>query len=643
MNRIFSSTSSGGVDGWRRVTVVATAVILWLTCQPVGESVAAVPQRSAEQAMDISDAPVIVEGVALGHRAVRRVAGIRTITRFDVDEVIKGEEVADVIEVVTLGGELASGLEMYVEHQPQLVRGERSRLYLRPAGERYRVVGDDQGHHVLEQNDGGAEATATCPDGGIAGDGYCLIGASWVEGSMAIPFYVNPNSTDLSSEEYAIREAFNDWESDPYSDVRFDYRGRTSAAINARDDAINVFFADTPSNFLARTTYWAKDGRMLHFDIEINDRYAWSYGVAPDRYDLTSTMRHEVGHALGLGHVADPDDLMYCCFSQGSEKRISEANLRGIRAIYPADPPDDTPPSDGEVPPDPEPQPDPGPAPATVVDDPSFWGPSHYIARFTGLGWDGDMYRTWAEGDGYSAVNGAAWVGDISGGRYRVEVYIPRDHAVATVKYYVRHNGGQSVVAVDQSRYFDQWVSLGVYDINGPRASVGSNDASGQRASEIGWDAARWLLTDEPINHPDPAPGPQPETTLVDDPSFWGPSQYISSFAGVGWDGDMYRTWTEGEGYAAVNGAEWVGDITGGRYRIEVFIPRAHAVATVKYYVRHNGGQSVVSIDQSRYFDQWVSLGVYDINGPRASVGSNDATGVRAQEIGWDAIRWVRV
>ena len=598
---------------------------------------------SSDDPVAVSSAPVIVEGVTMGHRVVHRGDRIKTITRFHVDEVIRGEAVPSEILVVTLGGELDSGLEMIVEHQPELIRGERSRLYLRPRGERYLVVGDAQGQRVLEQNQDDSTALSQCPDGGIPGDGYCLIGASWSDGSMPISYYINPNSADLSTEEYAIQEAFTDWETDPYSDVRWSYRGRTSVAQNSFDSSINVFFASTPNNFLARTTYWARDGRLLHFDIEVNDRYQWSYGVSPDGFDLTSTMRHEVAHALGLDHVSDSGDLMYCCFSPGTEKHISEGNLRGIRALYPSDSPDDAPPDGGGVPPDPQPEPEPQPHPdVALVDDPSFWGPSQYIVSFSGVGWDGDMFRTWAEGDGYSAVNGAEWVSDISGGRYRVEVFIPRSHAVARVNYYIRHNGGQSVVSVDQSRYFDQWVSLGVYDINGPRASVGSNDASGTRATEIGWDAVRWVKTADPVSQP-PPPQPQPEASVVDDPSFWGPSQYIARFTGLGWDGDMYRTWTEGADHAAVNGAEWVGNISGGRYRVEVFIPRSHAVATVKYYVRHNGGQSVVSVDQSRYFDQWVSLGVYDINGPRASVGSNDATGVRAQEIGWDAVRWVRV
>jgi hypothetical protein len=72
---------------------------------------------------------------------------------------------------------------------------------------------------------------------------------------------------------------------------------------------------------------------------------------------------------------------------------------------------------------------------------------------------------------------------------------------------------------------------------------------------------------------------------------------------------------------------------------------RRSSVATcvTNYYVRWNGGQTVGAINQNAYYDQWVTLGTYTINGPQASVRSNDSTGTRGCEIGWDAIRWVKV
>jgi hypothetical protein len=133
------------------------------------------------------------------------------------------------------------------------------------------------------------------------------------------------------------------------------------------------------------------------------------------------------------------------------------------------------------------------------------------------------------------------------------------------------------------------------------------------------------------------------ELSIVDTPAFWGPSQYLMHITGLGFNNDMWRTYAEGAGNAAVNGAEWVGNIVGGRYRVDVFIPHNYATCVTDYYVRWNGGQTRVDVDQNAYNDQWVTLGTFNINGPQASVGSNDSTGTRGCQIGWDAIRWVKV
>jgi len=450
----------------------------------------------------------------------------------------------------------------------------------------------------------------------------------------------------------------------------------------------------------------------------------------------------------------------------------------------------------------------PAQADVVIVDDPAIWGPAGPTQR-TGIGWDNDMWTTGAEGFANPAVNGAEWVANISGGTYNVEVFIPHNYATATVNYYVRWNGGQSVVTVNQLNYNDQWVSLGTYAINGPQASVGSNDSADPRGSIVGWDAVRWTNVDtatvgqgasnqqayvdaynraggaaamgQPLNAThswgpgcnqdfnggtlgksgimsyncsgaayavtdafwgylegnfggDAAPvmgypyndehrwgdgwvqdfdhgqrstnilmlgdrvgqvhdllggirnayvaaGGAPgslgfpttdeydsnggkrqdfeggsiiwnatagarvvpsDVAIVDDPGIWGPAGPTQR-SGIGWWGDMWTTGAEGSANPAVNGAEWVANVRGGNYNIEVFIPHNYATAVVNYYVRWNGGQTAVAVNQLSYNDQWVSLGTYAIDGPQASVGANDSADPRGSIVGWDAVRWTRL
>ncbi|MBN1283954.1 MAG: peptidoglycan DD-metalloendopeptidase family protein [Anaerolineae bacterium] len=88
-----------------------------------------------------------------------------------------------------------------------------------------------------------------------------------------------------------------------------------------------------------------------------------------------------------------------------------------------------------------------------------------------------------------------------------------------------------------------------------------------------------------------------------------------------------------------------------GRYEVSVFVPRIHATTQRARYKLHGvvgvPGEKLIEVNQNQYYDQWVSLGVFEFD-PIANPASgviflNDLTGESGKQIAFDAIRWRQI
>ncbi len=87
-----------------------------------------------------------------------------------------------------------------------------------------------------------------------------------------------------------------------------------------------------------------------------------------------------------------------------------------------------------------------------------------------------------------------------------------------------------------------------------------------------------------------------------------------------------------------------------GKYEIAVFVPTRHATTKNARYkihgVRGATGEVRVQVDQSRYKNQWVTLGVFDLDKSAVNGGAvfaNDLTFENNLSIAFDAMRWRQV
>lgn len=93
---------------------------------------------------------------------------------------------------------------------------------------------------------------------------------------------------------------------------------------------------------------------------------------------------------------------------------------------------------------------------------------------------------------------------------------------------------------------------------------------------------------------------------------------------------------------------QWVPGIkTSGRYEIAVFVPGTHATTRrARYHIRGIAGHDstvVVELDQNQFYDRFVPLGVFELDGTRPDTGAvnlTNLTGETGREVAFSPIRW---
>lgn len=172
---------------------------------------------------------------------------------------------------------------------------------------------------------------------------------------------------------------------------------------------------------------------------------------------------------------------------------------------------------------------------------------------------------------------------------------------------------------------------------------------------------AQWQAVNTPIvtSPQPPDTQPQPTDQYTDEqvivpggPGFrsgtYTGQQEFQYFLGT-WGWNVYFKDVEASGSKVW--AEWKADLpTSGTYQISVFIPARHATTKRARYKIHGikgtDTEVVVDLDQSRYKNEWVSLGIFELvkGAPNAGkVFLNDLTGETNAEIAFDAVRWRRI
>ncbi|MCU0726404.1 MAG: matrixin family metalloprotease [Planctomycetes bacterium] len=181
-----------------------------------------------------------------------------------------------------------------------------------------------------------------------SGGSYVVIGTLWVNAKCT---YHHDPATMGSAYLDQFRAAMDTWTNVSGSRFVFAHGGATTGNLSETNGITEVKFENLGMMGYAVTKLQFTGGVTSEADISFNNFMTWTTtgdGVNPD---FQTVAVHELGHAVGLDHVSDPNSVMQTGDPRVVRRSLSADDIAGIRALYP----------DSATPPDPDPTPPPPP------------------------------------------------------------------------------------------------------------------------------------------------------------------------------------------------------------------------------------------------------------------------------------------
>jgi hypothetical protein len=212
----------------------------------------------------------------------------------------------------------------------------------------------------------------------------------------------------------------------------------------------------------------------------------------------------------------------------------------------------------------------------------------------------------------------------------------------------IQHDDGMRIY-VDDKIVYESWFDQSViYKVREIPLKAGYRTFTVEYYDHLGNAIAHLSIEDDPGDYGQDDPGGDGVGVIVDNDSArftWGGPLDNRFVSRDGYGQNFY--WTYNVDNPPVNFGRWTPSLSSaGNYEIFAYIPGDRATTgNAHYVIRHFGKVAERNLDQSRYRNQFASLGIYYFDGSgKESVALYDNTGESpvTTQLAFDAIKFVK-